>query len=109
VILTELRRRRDAAANVLSTIDGVQLAVPEATFYLFPYVGEAMERTGHDDVGEFATAALHATGVSFCTRRHFGRPLPGEDDRFVRFAYSGLGVDAITEGLSALGEWIHSQ
>ena len=109
VILTELRRRRDAAANVLGTIDGMQLAVPEATFYLFPYVGEAMERTGHDDVGEFATAALHATGVSFCTRRHFGRPLPGEDDRFVRFAYSGLGVDAITEGLSALGEWIHSQ
>ena len=108
-ILAELHRRRDAAANVLSTIDGVQLAVPEATFYLFPYVGEAMERTGHDDVGEFATAALHATGVSFCTRRHFGRPLPGEDDRFVRFAYSGLGVDAITEGLSALGEWIHSQ
>jgi len=109
VILTELRRRRDAAANVLGTIDGMQLAVPEATFYVFPYVGEAMERTGHDDVGEFATAALHATGVSFCTRRHFGRPLPGEDDRFVRFAYSGLGVDAITEGLSALGEWIHSQ
>ena len=108
-ILAELLRRRDAAANVLSAIDGVQLAVPEATFYLFPYVGEAMERTGHDDVGEFATAALHATGVSFCTRRHFGRPLPGEDDRFVRFAYSGLGVDAITEGLSALGEWIHSQ
>ena len=108
-ILAELHRRRDAAANVLSTIDGVQLAVPEATFYLFPYVGEAMERTGHDDVGEFATAALHATGVSFCTRRHFGRPLPGEDDRFVRFAYSGLGIDAITEGLSALGEWIHSQ
>ena len=108
-ILAELLRRRDAAANVLSAIDGVQLAVPEATFYLFPYVGEAMERTGHDDVGEFATAALHATGVSFCTRRHFGRPLPGEDDRFVRFAYSGLGVDAITEGLSALGDWIHSQ
>lgn len=108
-ILAELLRRRDAAANVLSAIDGVQLAVPEATFYVFPYVGEAMERTGHDDVGEFATAALHATGVSFCTRRHFGRPLPGEDDRFVRFAYSGLGVDAITEGLSALGEWIHSQ
>ncbi len=108
-ILAELLRRRDAAANVLSAIDGVQLAVPEATFYVFPYVGEAMERTGHDDVGAFATAALHATGVSFCTRRHFGRPLQGEDDRFVRFAYSGLGVDAITEGLSALGEWIHSQ
>jgi len=107
-ILAELRRRRDAAAGVLADVDGVRLAVPDATFYLFPYVGEAMERTGHTDVGDFATAALHATGVSFCTRRHFGRPLAGEDDRFVRFAYSGLGVEAIRDGLGAFAEWIHA-
>jgi aspartate/methionine/tyrosine aminotransferase len=96
------------AAGVLADVDGVRLAVPDATFYLFPYVGEAMERTGHTDVGDFATAALHATGVSFCTRRHFGRPLAGEDDRFVRFAYSGLGVEAIRDGLGAFAEWIHA-
>ena len=61
---------------------------------------------GFHDVGEFATAALHNTGVSFCTRRHFGRPQPGEVEQFVRFAYSGLSVDDIEEGLSGLRRWI---
>lgn len=105
-LLDELRRRRDATATALAEVPGVRFAVPEATFYLFPDVSEAMDLTGHHDVGEFATAALHATGVSFCTRHHFGRPLPGEDDRAIRLAYSGIGVDAITEGLSRFAEWV---
>ena len=105
-LLDELRRRRDATAAALADVPGVRFAVPEATFYLFPDVSEAMDRTGHTAVGDFATAALHATGVSFCTRHHFGRPLPGEDDRAIRLAYSGIGVDAIGEGLGRLAEWV---
>lgn len=106
VLLAELRRRRDATAIALAEVPGVRFAVPEATFYLFPDVAGAMERTGHVDVGTFATAALQATGVSFCTRHHFGRPLEAEDDRSIRLAYSGIGVDAITEGLGRLAEWV---
>ena len=105
-ILAELQRRRDAAWSQLAQIDGLVCPKPESTFYLFPNVTKVMERMGFHDVGEFATAALHNTGVSFCTRRHFGRPQPGEVEQFVRFAYSGLSVDDIEEGLSGLRRWI---
>ena len=105
-LLAELRTRRDAAATAIETIPGVSCATPEATFYLFPNVTEAMAMTGHSDVGDFATAALHETGVSFCTRRHFGRPQPGEEQQYIRFAYSGISADDITEGLGKLADWI---
>jgi aspartate/methionine/tyrosine aminotransferase len=107
-ILAELQRRRDAAWGELHRIDGFVCPKPEATFYLFPKVTEVMSRMGFTDVSEFATAALHHTGVSFCTRKHFGRPQPGESDHFVRFAYSGLSVDDIHEGLSILRRWIEA-
>jgi aspartate/methionine/tyrosine aminotransferase len=107
-ILAELQRRRDAAVAGLAAIEGVTCATPDATFYLFPDVTEAMARVGVDDVGEFATAALRNTGVSFCTRRHFGRPQPGEVDQYIRLAYSGISVDDIAEGLATLAAWINT-
>ncbi len=107
-LLTELQVRRDAAAGAIATIPGITCATPDSTFYLFPNVTEAMQLTGFDDVSEFATAALHETGVSFCTRRHFGRPLPGEDQQYIRFAYSGISAPDISEGLGKLGDWIGS-
>ena len=105
-MLAELQRRRDAAAAAIAHIPGVSCATPDSTFYLFPNVTEAMSITGFTDVGEFATAALHETGVSFCTRRHFGRPQPGEEQHYIRFAYSGISAGDITEGLGKLGDWI---
>ena len=107
-ILAELQRRRDAAWSELAQIEGLVCPKPEATFYLFPKVTDLMARMGFDEVGAFATAALHHTGVSFCTRKHFGRPQPVEADHFVRFAYSGLSVDDIHEGLSGLRRWIEA-
>ena len=105
-ILAELQRRRDAAVDQLHDIPGFVVAKPESTFYLFPNVTEAMTSMGFTDVAEFADAALRATGVSFCTRRHFGRPLPDEVDQYVRFAYSGISVDDIELGLGKLRQWI---
>jgi aspartate/methionine/tyrosine aminotransferase len=93
---------------VLQTIPGVRVHRPDATFYLFTNVTGAMARMGHSDVAAFAEAALHNTGVSFCTRRHFGRPLPDETEQYVRFAYSGLSAERITTGLARLRDWIAS-
>ncbi|MEP7115508.1 MAG: aminotransferase class I/II-fold pyridoxal phosphate-dependent enzyme [Ilumatobacteraceae bacterium] len=107
-ILAELERRRDAAVEQLQTISGFVVAKPDSTFYLFPNVTDAMDALGFSDVAEFADAALRATGVSFCTRRHFGRPLPGETEQYVRFAYSGISVDDIQLGVSKLREWIEA-
>lgn len=107
-LLAELRQRRDAAAAALAAVPGLSCAIPEATFYLFPNVTDAVSRLGFGSVSEFATAALHNTGVSFCTRHHFGTAQPDETDHYVRFAYSGISVDDITEGIGRLAAWIES-
>ncbi len=101
-ILVELKLRRDALVQALLDIDGVKVSTPETTFYLFPDVTDIFKRKGYSDATKFRLDALHETGVSFCSREHFGRPLPGEDKVFIRFAYSGINVDQIQEGLAAL-------
>jgi aspartate aminotransferase len=45
-------------------------------------------------------------GVSFCTRNHFGRSLPGEDQQYIRLAYSGIDREDIIKGLTKFKEWI---
>jgi aspartate/methionine/tyrosine aminotransferase len=105
-MLNTLKERRDVAVSMLNAMPGVSCHSPEAAFYLFPDVTEAMERKGIDDLAVFAEQALHATGLSFCTRRHFGRPQPGENRNYVRFAFSGINKEDITEGMDLLGNWI---
>jgi aspartate/methionine/tyrosine aminotransferase len=105
-ILAELRRRRDAAVAALAAVPGVRCATPEATFYLFPNVTEAVERLGLANVTEFATAALHHTGVSFCTRHHFGSAQSDETQRYIRLAYSGISADDIADGIGKLAAWV---
>jgi aspartate/methionine/tyrosine aminotransferase len=100
-----LRERRDACVGLLSQIPGVSCFAPEATFYLFPNVSELMARKGLTSYDELRRAALEETGVSFCTRLHFGRALPGEKESYVRFAYSGITVPLIEEGLGKLNVW----
>ncbi|MGO3151222.1 MAG: pyridoxal phosphate-dependent aminotransferase [Galactobacter sp.] len=107
-MLNTLKERRDAACELVNTIPGLSVAVPESTFYLFPDATEAMERMGFSEVGDFATAALHNTGMSFCTREHFGRRQPGEDRQYIRLAYSGIDVANIQEGLTRMREWIEA-
>lgn len=107
-ILNVLKGRRDTAVSILNSIDGVSCYCPEATFYLFPDVTEVMARKGLDDYDAFADDVLDKVGVSFCTRAHFGRPLPGEDRKHVRIAYSGIDVDRIEEGLDAFRKYAES-
>ena len=104
-ILDTLHARRDAAVDALNAIDGVHTFRPNATFYLFPNVTEVMERKGMTDYEDFRRAALHATGVSFTTRLHFGREIPGEANRYIRFAYSGIDVPDIEESLALFKDW----
>jgi len=104
-IVRVLKQRRDACVDLLNGIPGVRCFRPEATFYLFPNVTGLMERKGLRTYDELRRAALEQTGVSFCTRLHFGRALPGEAEYYARFAYSGIPVAEIHEGLGKLKEW----
>lgn len=102
-IITTLRERRDAAVDILNSIPGVACIKPNASFYLYPDVTDLMTRKGFGgDYDAFAQDVLQNTGVSFCTRLHFGRPLPGETRRYIRLAFSGINTDAICEGLGKL-------
>jgi len=101
-IVETLMERRDAAVAGLQAIDGVSIAKPDSTFYLFPNVTKVMERKGFTDVNQLMRAALEQTDVSFCTRKHFGRPPAGETDHYIRLAYSGIDVEEIKTGLTRL-------
>lgn len=101
-IIRTLKERRDVAFGLLNTIPGVRCFRPEATFYLYPNVTDLMKRKGLLDYDSLRKECLHATGVSFCTRRHFGRPLAGETEFYIRFAYSGIDAAGIEEGLTKL-------
>jgi aspartate/methionine/tyrosine aminotransferase len=45
---------------------------------------------------------LRETGVAVCTREHFGSALAHETQRYFRFAYSGINIAEIEEGLAKL-------
>ena len=105
-MLNVLQARRDAVCSLLNSIPGVSVAVPQSTFYVFPDITEAMDNMGYTELADFATDALHATGNSFCTREHFGRPQPGETRKYIRLAYSGITEEDITEGLGKFRDWI---
>jgi aspartate/methionine/tyrosine aminotransferase len=107
-MLDTLRERRDETCRLVNAIPGMHVAVPHATFYVFPDVTEAMRRMGFTAVSDFAEQALHHTGMSFCTRQHFGRRQPGEDRDYIRLAYSGINLIDIQEGLGRLAEWVES-
>ena len=97
-----LKERRDALVAALRDIRGVAVYNPEVTFYLFPDVTEVFQRRGYTDQQKFRIDTLKETGVSFCSRSHFGRPLPGEDRVYIRFAFSGIDVARIREAVARL-------
>jgi aspartate/methionine/tyrosine aminotransferase len=105
-ILNTLKQRRDTAVDILNSIEGVHCFRPNATFYLYPNITGAMQKKGIADYDQFRRTVLHETGVSFCTRRHFGRPLEGEDNFYIRLAYSGIDTAEIIEGLGRFKNFI---
>ena len=61
---------------------------------------------GLTDVETFRRIVLHDTGVSVCSRVHFGRRQPDERERYVRLAYSGIDTPRIEEGLGRLKAYL---
>ena len=107
-MMARLERRRDAALRILDTMPGVSCPTPEATFYLYPDVTGAVRLTGCAGHEDFRRLLLERTGVSFCTRQHFGKALPGETSYHLRLAYSGVTTAQIEEGLGAMKAFLES-
>ncbi|NNK15080.1 MAG: aminotransferase class I/II-fold pyridoxal phosphate-dependent enzyme [Desulfofustis sp.] len=107
-ILDILKQRRDLCVDLLNDIEGVSCFRPNATFYLWPDVTEAMLNKGFSTYQEFIESVLRHTGVSMCARSHFGTPLPGESRKYLRLAYSGIELAAIEEGLTKFKAYLES-
>ena len=107
-ILDTLKQRRDLCVDLLNDIEGVSCFRPNATFYLWPDVTEAMVNKGFSTYQQFIENVLKHTGVSMCARSHFGTPLPGEKRKYLRLAYSGIELAAIEEGLSKFKAYLES-
>ena len=107
-ILNKLKNRRDALVQILNRLEGVEAHKPEAGFYIFPKITKLLKNTGFDSVEEFRKIVMRETGVSFCGRHHFGRPLKNEKDDYIRLAFSGIGMDDLKEGMELFKNWIAS-
>ena len=107
-ILETLKKRRDATVKGLNLINGIDIAAPRTTFYLFPNVTKIMEIKGFNKLEELQRGALEHSNVSFCTREHFGRPQNDESQHYIRLAYSGIKSSDIKEGLSNLKKYFES-
>ena len=105
-IMERLKGRRDVALQLLNTTPGIRCLVPATTFYLYPNVTGAVKMTGGGGLERFRRLVLDRTGVSFCTRHHFGRALDGETEHYLRLAYSGVSTAQIEQGLGKLKAFI---
>ena len=105
-MLDVLRSRLDLMMEILGGTPGIRVYRPKATFYLFVNVTEVMSSMGINSLEDFRRHMLEKTGVSFCTREHFGRTQPGETNKYIRFAYSGINEDQIREGLGKMKGYI---
>ena len=108
-IIDILRERRDILVKILNDIDGIEAHSPEAGFYVFPQITKLMKDIGFTDPEKFRKTVLNETGISFCGRHHFGRPLENESDFYIRLAFSGIGKENLTEGMNKFKKWIESR
>lgn len=105
-IVALLRERRDVLVDALRHTPGIHVYTPQSTFYLFVNVTELMRKMNISSLEEFRLHMLKETGVSFCTREHFGQPLTNEKEQYIRFAYSGIDTDQIKEGVGIFNEYV---
>ena len=67
-----------------------------------------MRKKGLTNYDDFRKTVLRETGVSVCTRLHFGRALAGEKEFYIRLAYSGIDTSDIKEGLMKLKAFLET-
>jgi len=106
-LLDELRRRRDFLVEAVQKIPLVSTTgIPNGAFYLWVEVTKLYAKLGCKSLDDFRTKILRETGVSFCTRNHFGQELPTDTAKFIRLAYSGIDIPTMKEAMTVLRQWV---
>ena len=108
-MMARLQGRRDAALRLLERRRRACAATPRSRrstcIRTSPDAVRLTGCAGHED---FRRLLLDRTGVSFCTRQHFGKALPDEKRYHLRLAYSGVTTAQIEEGLGAFKAFVES-
>jgi aspartate/methionine/tyrosine aminotransferase len=78
IILQILKERRDAAVELLNTVEGVRCFRPNATFYLYPNVTRAMRRKELSTYDDFRRAVLHQRAYLSAPAFTSAVPSPGK-------------------------------
>jgi len=77
-MIDKFKERRDLMLELLGTIDGFQLNVPEGAFYVFPdissFFGKELKGTRINNASEFAMYILEHANVATVTGEAFGNP-----------------------------------
>jgi len=77
-MIDKFRERRDLILELLGTIDGFKLNVPEGAFYVFPdissYFGKELQGNKINNASDFAMYLLEHANVATVTGEAFGNP-----------------------------------
>lgn len=108
-----LKERRDALCQELSEIEGIKFIKPKAGFYVLTEMTEHfLKSLGYtlDQAEQFRLDAMKEAKLSFCAGRHFGATEQAyPDQRFFRFAVSGVETGEIKEAMGRFKAWIEGR
>lgn len=90
-MIDKFKERRDLILELLGTIDGFKLNIPEGAFYVFPdvssYFGKELHGTRINNASDFAMYLLEKANVATVTGEAFGNP------NCIRISYAASEAD----------------
>lgn len=86
----------------LAAIPGFHVIKPQGAFYLLPEVSEALEKTGFDNVDDFATALLTEANVAVIPGSGFGSP------DTIRLSYA-TSIESIEEAIRRIRTFVETR
>ena len=90
-MIDKFKERRDLILELLGTIDGFKLNIPEGAFYVFPdvssYFGKELHGTLINNASDFAMYLLEKANVATVTGEAFGNP------NCIRISYAASEAD----------------
>ena len=107
-VIADYQDKRDMAVEMLNDIRDIKCHKPEGSFYLFPNVTEVCKRKGFANSETLRKHLLSfdkkkKRGVAVLARIHFGKPLPGEREDYIRLCFAGK-KDLLAEGIRRIKE-----
>ncbi|WP_438318510.1 pyridoxal phosphate-dependent aminotransferase [Sporosarcina sp. FA9] len=99
VMRKDFESRLDRIYPQISKIPGFNVIKPQGAFYLLPDVSEAMEKTGYDNVDDFAEALLLKANVAVIPGSGFG------SNNTIRLSYA-TSIDLLEEAVRRIHAFV---